>query len=97
MRGRDYNHVDYLKLIEELIEEAREIRRKSADWNFISRQPEPLKTALIYLIEDGDLYVASKIAGLTVDEMDKLRIKAKIPIVIRSKNKLRGTQLNLVF
>ncbi|RLE97895.1 MAG: hypothetical protein DRJ63_08510 [Thermoprotei archaeon] len=62
--------------------EARELRRKRADWDFINKQPEPIKSALIYLIEEGDLYVASRIAGVTVDEMNQLRIKAKIPIVV---------------
>jgi len=28
------------------LEEAREIRRRSADWDFIEKQPEPMKTAL---------------------------------------------------
>ena len=65
-----------------LLEEAREIRRKYADWEFINKQPEPIKSALIYFVEDGDLYVASRIAGLTIDEMDELRKRAKIPIVV---------------
>jgi len=68
--------------LEEIMREARELRRKRADWDFINKQPEPIKSALIYLIEEGDLYVASRIAGVTVDEMNQLRIKAKIPIVV---------------
>ena len=63
------------------LEEARRIREEHADWSFIQRQPQPLKAALLYYIKTGDLYVASRIAGLTLDEMNKLRIKAGIPNV----------------
>ena len=62
-------------------EEARRIRMEKADWNFIEKQPEPLKTALKYFIEAGDRYVAAKLAGLTLDEFDKLRRKAGIPSI----------------
>jgi len=57
-------------------EEARELRRRFADWDFISRQPPKVREALKYYIEKGDLYVASRIAGLTVDEFNELRIRA---------------------
>jgi hypothetical protein len=63
-------------------EEAREIRRKHADWKFIEEQPEPLRSALKCFVELGDLYVASRIAGLKIDEFNQLRIRAKIPMVI---------------
>jgi len=62
-------------------EEAREIRRREADWNFIEKQPPRIKAALKYYIEVGDLYVASRIAGLTVEEFNELRKKAGIPNV----------------
>ena len=62
-------------------EEAREIRRKSADWGFIETLPPKLRAALKYYIETGDLYVASRIAGLTVEEFNELRKKAGIPNV----------------
>ncbi|MEM1547139.1 MAG: hypothetical protein QXP91_11880 [Candidatus Methanomethylicia archaeon] len=64
-----------------LEEEAREIRRKMADWDFIERQPPRIREALKYYIEVGDLYVASRIAGVTVEEMNELRREAKIPNV----------------
>ena len=32
-----------------------------------------------FYVETGDLYVAAKIAGLTVEEFNELRIKARIP------------------
>ncbi len=63
-------------------EEFRELRRRSADWEFIERQPPHLRAALLYFIERGDRYVAAKIAGLTVDEFDELRRKANIPVVV---------------
>jgi len=47
--------------------EAREIRRRVADWSFIERQPPRLKAALVYYIEAGDLYVASRIAGVKIE------------------------------
>jgi hypothetical protein len=68
--------------IEELrkrFEESREIRRREADWDFINKQPPRIRAALIYYIESGDLYVASKIAGISMEEMNDLRVKARIP------------------
>ena len=65
-----------------LDEEARELRRRMADWDFIRAQPPRLRAALEYLVEDDDLYVAARIAGLTVEEMNELRIRARIPKVI---------------
>ncbi len=62
-------------------EEARRIRRSMADWDFIEKQPPRIKEALKYYIETGDLYVASRIAGLTIEEFNELRIKARIPNV----------------
>ncbi|MFP3202612.1 MAG: hypothetical protein RXR43_10330 [Sulfolobus sp.] len=56
----------------------RELRRKEADRNFINSLPLRLRLALEFYIGDGDIYVASRIAGMTVDE---LRIKANIPAV----------------
>jgi len=64
-----------------LEEEARRIRESEADWSFIERQPPKIKAALKYYIKTGDLYVASRIAGLKVEEFNLLRIKAKIPNV----------------
>jgi len=60
----------------------REIRRKEADWSFINSLPLKLRTALIFYIEVGDEYKAAKLAGLSLDEFEELRIRAKIPKVI---------------
>ncbi|BDC17901.1 hypothetical protein [Acidianus sp. HS-5] len=67
--------------IDEMIKaekEAREIRRKTADWNFINSLPPKLRIPLEYYIETGDIYNAAKLAGLAVDEFNELRIKAGI-------------------
>jgi len=60
----------------------RSIRRRYADWNFINSQPAKIKMALMLFIETGDSYKAAKLAGLTVDEFEEIRIKAKIPKVV---------------
>ena len=65
----------------ELEEEAREIRRREADWEFIKRQPPRVRAALEYYVETGDLYVASRIAGMRLEEFNELRIRANIPNV----------------
>jgi hypothetical protein len=48
---------------------------------FINSQPPRIRAALIYYIEKGDLYVASRIAGVCMEEMNELRIRAGIPNV----------------
>jgi hypothetical protein len=67
--------------LREYEEEAREIRRRRANWDFINSQPPKIRAALIYYIEKGDLYVASRIAGVCMEEMNELRIRAGIPNV----------------
>ncbi|MCC6056056.1 MAG: hypothetical protein LM583_05215 [Desulfurococcaceae archaeon] len=64
-----------------LEEEAREIRRKEADWKFIESLPPRFRIALKFYIETGDLYVASRIAGLSVEEFNELRKRARVPNV----------------
>jgi methionyl-tRNA synthetase len=71
-----------LEELEEFEREARELRRRSADWEFIEKQPEPIRAALKLLVETGDLRLAARIAGLPVDELDEIRIEARIPIVL---------------
>ncbi|ABP50834.1 hypothetical protein [Pyrobaculum sp.] len=73
-----------MSVLKQLIQrerEAREIRAREADWEFIKSQPPRLRIALEFYVETGDLYVAAKIAGLTVEEFNELRIRAKIPHV----------------
>ena len=59
-------------------EEAREIRRKTANWEFIKSLPPKLRIALEYYIETGDIYNAAKLAGMAVDEFNELRIRAGV-------------------
>jgi len=63
------------------VEEARRVRRERADWGFIHSLPPRLRTALLYYVETGDLYVASRIAGMSMEEFNELRRRAKIPSV----------------
>ena len=74
--------VSSLKEYEKWFKEAREIRRKSADWDFINKQPEPIRSALIVLVETGDLKLACKLADLKLGDFNEIRLKAKIPIVL---------------
>ena len=66
---------------EEFEKEAREIRKSMANWEFINSLPFRLRIALEYYIKTGDLYVASRIAGITIEEFNELRKKANIPNV----------------
>ena len=65
----------------EAFEEARRVRRERADWGYIESLPPRLRAALKYYVETGDIYVASRIAGLTVDEFNELRVKARVPSI----------------
>jgi hypothetical protein len=76
-----FNGVSVEEEVVEVLEEARKLRRERADWEFIEKLPPKLKAALKYYVETGDIYVASRIAGLTVDEFNELRVKARVPSV----------------
>uniref|UniRef100_A0A7C5XNZ4 PaREP6 n=1 Tax=Ignisphaera aggregans TaxID=334771 RepID=A0A7C5XNZ4_9CREN len=52
----------------ERFREAREIRRRYANWEFIKSQPPRIRVALEYYIETGDFRTAAKIADMGVDE-----------------------------
>ena len=64
------------------MEEDREIRKRCINHDFIKKQPLRIRKALEPLAETGDLYFASRIAGLKPEEMNELRIKANIPVVL---------------
>ncbi|MFP3065265.1 MAG: hypothetical protein RXR59_06990, partial [Sulfolobus sp.] len=53
-------------------EEAREVRRRTANWEFIKTLPPKLRIAIEYYIETGDIYNAAKLAGMAVDEFNEL-------------------------
>ncbi|MGC9104399.1 MAG: hypothetical protein ACP5JF_06385 [Candidatus Methanodesulfokora sp.] len=65
-----------------LEEEAREIRRKEADWSFINSQPPRIKAALTFYVETGDMRLASRIAEMGIEEFRELLRSAKIPVVV---------------
>lgn len=71
-----------LKDLANELKEDRKIREKRADWKFIKKQPYRIKKALELFVMTGDMYKASRIAGITLDEMNQLRMKSRIPIVI---------------
>ena len=75
----------YLKAAEEYarrLEEARELRRRSADWAYIESRPEPLKTALKLLVETGDVKLVSALTGVPVEALECERIEARIPRLV---------------
>ena len=64
----------------EYFREAREIRRRYANWDFIKSQPPKIRIALEYYIETGDFRTAAKITGMGVDEfLDMAKDLAGIP------------------
>jgi predicted HTH domain antitoxin len=65
----------------EYFREAKEVRRKYANWEFIRSQPPKIRIALEYYVETGDLFNAAKLAGMTMEEFNELRIKAGIPSI----------------
>ena len=62
-------------------EEARRVRREMADWDFIEKQPPRIREALKYYIEQGDIRLAAKLAGLPLEEFRELLRRAKIPVI----------------
>jgi len=65
-----------------LEEEAREIRRREADWGFIESQPPRIRAALKLYIETGDIRLSARIAELSLDEFREMMRRAKIPLVV---------------
>ncbi len=62
--------------------EAREIRRRMADWGFIEKQPPRIREALKYYIEKGDIRTATRLAGMNISDFRELLRKARIPVVV---------------
>ena len=72
---------DLEKLVREWGEEdreLRELRRRSADWRYIESLPPRVREAIELYIETGDLWLAAKLAGMSEDEFNEVRIKAGI-------------------
>jgi predicted HTH domain antitoxin len=64
-----------------LEEEARELRRKEADWKFIEAQPPRLRAAIKLYIETGDIRLASRVAGVGLEEFREILRAARVPVV----------------
>jgi len=69
---------DLLKEWESIDSELRELRRSRADWNYIRSLPQKIREAVEIYIETGDLWISAKIAGMTEDEFNEIRIRAGI-------------------
>ncbi len=70
------------KLIEELkreLEEAKEIRKRSADWDYIRRLPPRLRIALEFYIETGDFHKARRICNMGVEDFREALRRARVP------------------
>ena len=63
-------------------EEAKRIRASMADWSFIERQPPRIREALRFYIEKGDIRLASRLAGLPLEEFRELLRRARVPVVV---------------
>jgi hypothetical protein len=64
----------------ERFKEAREIRRKYANWEFIRSQPPKIRIALEYYVETGDFRTAARMADMAVDEfVNMAKDQANVP------------------
>ena len=59
-------------------QEEREVRLAEVDWEGVSRLPPRVRAAVKLFIETGDLYKAAKLAGMTLDEFNELRLRLGI-------------------
>jgi len=48
--------------------EAKELRRREADWNYINSLPPRIRVAIKLFIETGNLRLSQKISGLGLEE-----------------------------
>jgi len=59
-------------------EEARKMRRESADWEFINSLPPRQRAAVLLFIELGALRLAQRISGLPLEEFIELLRRARV-------------------
>ena len=57
----------------------RDVRTKEADWEEIEKLPPKLKAAVKLYIETGDLRLAQKLSGLSLEEFVQLLRRVKVP------------------
>ncbi len=67
------------RLLEEE-EEARRLREKAADWEFINKQPPKVREALILYVKTGDLRRAQRASGLDLEDFLELLRRARVLI-----------------
>jgi len=75
-RGESTHPLEWLRRREEKL---KQMRRKNADWSYISRQPPRIRLALQYLVETGDYRTAAKIAQLPLEKLILISKEAGIP------------------
>lgn len=78
--NKNKKNAELADLIREL-EEDRILRQKHANWEYIEKQSLRIRAALRVFVETGSLYKAARIGGVTMDEMNRLRKCANIPII----------------
>ncbi|ABO08432.1 hypothetical protein [Pyrobaculum calidifontis] len=59
-------------------EEARKMRRESADWEFINSLPPRQRAAVMLFIELGALRLAQRISGLPLEDFIELLRRAGV-------------------
>jgi len=59
-------------------EEARKMRRESADWEFINSLPPRQRAAVLLFIELGALRLAQRISGLPLEDFIELLRRARV-------------------
>jgi hypothetical protein len=69
---------DKLRELEEREREAREIRRREADWAYINSLPPRVKAAVILFIERGDLRLAQRLSGLDLEDFIEHLRRARV-------------------
>ncbi len=74
--------MDKAKEWAEAEEEAREVRRRHADWDYIEAQPPRIREALKYYIETGDIRRAALLAGMDLEDFRELLRRAHVPVVV---------------
>ncbi len=59
-------------------EELRELRRRSADWEYIRGLPPRVRRAVEAYVEEGDLRSAQRASGLGLEEFVEVLRRARV-------------------
>ncbi|MEZ0319108.1 MAG: hypothetical protein ABWK05_03820 [Pyrobaculum sp.] len=57
----------------------REVRAREADWEAIERLPPRLRASVKLFIETGDIRLAQRLAGLSLEEFVELLRSVRVP------------------